>query len=72
MRQSNLYGNIQQIIRERIQYLRTIQNINDDFGLAMSLVGKDGWRAKLKLRDEMYKGNDPEVKKRVLQNRTTG
>ena len=34
----------------------------------MSLVGKDGWRAKLKLRDEMYKGNDPEVKKRVLQN----
>ena len=39
-----------------------------DFGLAMSLVGKDGWRAKLKLRDEMYKGNDPEVKKRVLQN----
>lgn len=39
-----------------------------EFGLAMSLVGKDGWRAKLKLRDEMYKGNDPEVKKRVLQN----
>ena len=34
----------------------------------MSLVGKDGWRAKLKLRDEMYKGNDPELKKRVLQN----
>ena len=34
----------------------------------MSLVGKDGWKAKLKLRDEMYKGNDPEVKKRVLQN----
>lgn len=38
------------------------------FELAMSLIGKDGWKAMLKLRDEMYKGNDPEVKKRVLQN----
>ena len=39
-----------------------------DFGLAMSMVKKgEGWKNKLKYRDELYKGNDENMKKQVLQ-----
>lgn len=38
-----------------------------DFGLAMSMVNKDGWKNKIKFRDELYKGNDENIKKQVLQ-----
>ena len=50
------------------EWLEHFEFFQFKFELAMSLIGKDGWKAMLKLRDEMYKGNDPEVKKRVLQN----
>ena len=32
----------------------------------MSCTGKDGWRYKLQLRDEMYKGNDENKRKQIL------
>lgn len=50
------------------EWLEHFEFFQFKFELAMSLIGKDGWKAMLKLRDEMYKGNDPEVKKKVLQN----
>lgn len=50
------------------EWLEHFEFFQFKFELAMSLIGKDGWKAMLKLRDEMYKGNDTEVKKKVLQN----
>lgn len=50
------------------EWLEHFEFFQFKFELAMSLIGKDGWKAMLKLRDEMYKGNNPEVKKKVLQN----
>ena len=38
-----------------------------DFNKAISCVGKDGWKYKLKLRDEMYSGNDENKRKQILQ-----
>ena len=38
-----------------------------DFKLAMNMCGPEGWKAKLAYRDEIYKGNDEERKKRILQ-----
>jgi superfamily II DNA or RNA helicase len=38
-----------------------------DFGLAMSMVNKDGWKNKIKFRDTLYKGDDENMKKQVLQ-----
>lgn len=37
-----------------------------DFGLAMKMVGSEGWKAKLAYRDTIYKGNDEEKKKQIL------
>ena len=33
----------------------------------MSMVCKDGWKNKIKYRDELYKGNDENMKKQVMQ-----
>lgn len=38
-----------------------------DFSLAMSMVNKDGWKNKIKFRDILYKGDDENMKKQVLQ-----
>ena len=39
-----------------------------DFNLAMSMVKPNvGWKNKLKYRDELYKGNDEQKKKEILQ-----
>ena len=38
-----------------------------DFNKAMSCTGKDGWKYKIKLRDEMYQGHDEAKRKQVLQ-----
>lgn len=37
-----------------------------DFNKAMACTGPEGWKYKLQLRDEMYKGSDPEKKKQIL------
>ena len=51
--------------KEWIQHFEFFQY---DFGLAMSMVKpKVGWQNKLKFRDELYKGNDENMKKQVLQ-----
>ena len=33
----------------------------------MSMCNKDGWKNKLRFRDELYKGNDENMKKQILQ-----
>ena len=38
-----------------------------DFNTAMKMAGPEGWKAKLKYRDELYKGNDESKKKEILQ-----
>lgn len=38
-----------------------------DFSLAMSMVNANGWRNKLAYRDSIYKGNDEEKRKEILQ-----
>ena len=38
-----------------------------DFPLALSMSGPDGWKAKLKYRDEIYRGRDEAKKKQILQ-----
>ena len=38
-----------------------------DFNKAMSCVGPEGWKAKLRLRNELYSGNDENKKKQILQ-----
>lgn len=37
-----------------------------DFNKAMSCSGPEGWKYKLQLRDEMYRGNDENKKKEIL------
>lgn len=48
------------------EWLEHFEFFGFDFNKAMSCSGKDGWRYKLQLRDEMYKGNDEFKKKQVL------
>lgn len=48
------------------QWLEHFEFFSFDFNKAMSCSGKDGWRYKLQLRDEMYKGNDETKKKQIL------
>lgn len=38
-----------------------------DFGLAMSMSGPEGWKAKIAYRDKLYSGNDERKKKETLQ-----
>ena len=49
------------------EWLKHFEFFNYDFGLAMSMVTKDGWKNKIKYRDELYKGNDENMKKQVMQ-----
>lgn len=41
-----------------------------NFDLAMKCVGPEGYKQRLKLRDEYYTGNDPEKKSQMLRNIT--
>ena len=49
------------------EFIKYFEFFNFQFDVAMSCCGKDGWKAKIKLRDEMYKGNDESKKKEILQ-----
>lgn len=49
------------------EFTRYFEFFNFDFNKAISCCGKDGWKYKLKLRDEMYSGSDEERKKQLLQ-----
>jgi len=48
------------------QWLEHYEFFNFDFDRAKSTTGKDGWRLKIALRDEMYKGDDENKKKQIL------
>ena len=48
------------------QWLEHYEFFGFDFERAMSTTGKDGWRFKIALRDDMYKGNDEDKKKQIL------
>lgn len=48
------------------EWLEHFEFFGFDFDKAMSCTGKDGWRYKLQLRDEMYKGNDENKRKQIL------
>ena len=49
------------------EFIRYFEFFNYDFSKATKCCGKDGWKYKLQLRDEMYKGNDESKKKEMLQ-----
>ena len=48
------------------QWLEHYEFFGFDFERVMSTTGKDGWRFKIALRDDMYKGNDEDKKKQIL------
>ena len=49
------------------EWIEHFEFLQYDFNLAKSLCGKDGWKAKLAFRDELYKGDDENMKKQILQ-----
>lgn len=53
-----------QLQREWLQHFEFFQF---SFDIAMKMCGKDGWREKIKYRDELYKENDESKKKEILQ-----
>lgn len=48
------------------EWIEHFEFFNFDFQKAMSCTGKEGWRVKLKLRDEIYGGYDEDKKKQIL------
>jgi len=48
------------------EFIRYFEFFGFDFQKCMACCGKEGWKYKLKLRDEMYKGNDETKKKEIL------
>lgn len=49
------------------EFIRYFEFFNFDFQKCMSCCGKDGWKYKLKLCDEMYKGKDESKRKEILK-----
>lgn len=49
------------------EFLEHFEFFGFDYNKGLMCTGPNGWRNKLRLRDEMYSGNDPERKKEVLQ-----
>lgn len=49
------------------EFIRYFEFFGSDFNKCKACCGKDGWKYKLKLRDEMYQGNDESKKKEMLQ-----
>ena len=49
------------------EFISLFEFFNYDFNKVKKCCGKDGWKYKLQLRDEMYLGNDENKKKEILQ-----
>ena len=49
------------------EFQRYFEFFGFDFDKAMKCCGPEGWKYKLKLRDEMYLGNDESKRKEILQ-----
>lgn len=62
---------IEEYKRYNKEWLSYFEFFKFDFRLAMSTTGKDGWRNKLALLDEMCPKGTKEERKKVLQNITT-
>ena len=59
--------NIEEYKQLNKEFIRYFEFFDYDFSKCTSCCGKDGWKYKLKLRDEMYRGNDEAKKKEMLQ-----
>ena len=60
--------NIEEYKRANREWMEHYEFFQFDYELAMSMVKKDvGWRNKLAYRDMLYKGNDDNKKKEILQ-----
>lgn len=59
--------NIEEYKQLNKEFIKYFEFFDFDFQKCMSCCGKNGWKYKLKLRDEMYKGNDDSKKKQILQ-----
>ena len=60
-------NNISEYKEMNKEFIRYFEFFNYDFNKATKCCGKDGWKYKLQLRDEMYKGNDESKRKEMLQ-----
>lgn len=49
------------------EWLQHFEFFQFSFDIAMKMAGPEGWKAKLKYRDELYKGSDETKKKEILQ-----
>jgi superfamily II DNA or RNA helicase len=49
------------------EFIRYFEFFNYDFKKAMDCCGKNGWKAKINLRDQLYRGNDESKKKDILK-----
>ena len=49
------------------EWLKHFEFFQYDFKKVMDMVKKDGWKKKIEYRDELYKGNDENMKKQVMQ-----
>lgn len=59
--------NIEEYKQLNKEFIRYFEFFNYDFDKCMKCCGKEGWKYKLQLRDEMYKGNDESKRKEILQ-----
>lgn len=62
--------NIEEYKQLNKDFIRNFEFFNFDFNLVMSLLGKDGWKNKLALRDRMCPNGTEEKRKEVLKNIT--
>ena len=49
------------------EWLKHFEFFQYDFGKVMDMVKKDGWKKKIEYHDELYKGNDENMKKQIMQ-----
>ena len=58
---------IEEYNRYNKEWIEHYEFFGFDFGKAMSCIGPNGWKNKLRYRDELYSGHDEDRKKQVLQ-----
>lgn len=58
--------NIEDYKKLNKEWIQHFEFFGYDFSKAMSMCNSEGWKNKLKYRDELYKGNDEAKKKEIL------
>lgn len=61
---------IEEYNKANLEFQQHFEFFGYDFEKAMSCLGPNGWKNKLKIRDEMYTEDDENIKKQVLRNIT--